>query len=78
MKLGWIENDRGGLTGLVLSPGYSEDQLVYAYVSTPSDNRVVRIASGEPPEPVLVGIPHGPTNNGGALGRDDIMLDCRC
>ncbi len=60
----------GGLTGLVLSPGYAEDQLVYAYVSTPTDNRVVRIATGEPPEPVLVGIPRGPTNNGGALGVD--------
>jgi glucose/arabinose dehydrogenase len=60
----------GGLTGLVLSPGYSEDQLVYAYVSTPTDNRVVRIATGEPPEPVLVGIPRGYTNNGGALGVD--------
>ena len=60
----------GGLTGLVLSPGYSEDQLVYAYVSTPTDNRVVRIATGEPPEPVLVGIPRGSTNNGGALGVD--------
>lgn len=60
----------GGLTGLVLSPGYAEDQLVYAYVSTPEDNRVVRIASGEPPEPVLVGIPRGASNNGGALGVD--------
>ncbi len=60
----------GGLTGLVLSPGYNEDQLVYAYVSTPADNRVVRIAPGEPPEPVLVGIPHGTTHNGGALGVD--------
>jgi glucose/arabinose dehydrogenase len=60
----------GGLTGLVLSPGYAEDQLVYAYVSTPNDNQVVRIAAGEPPEPVLVGIPRGPTNNAGALGVD--------
>ena len=60
----------GGLTGLVLSPGYAEDQLVYAYVSTPTDNRVVRIAAGEPPEPVLVGIPRGASNNGGALGVD--------
>jgi glucose/arabinose dehydrogenase len=60
----------GGLTGLVLSPAYAEDQLVYAYVSTPTDNRVVRIATGEPPEPVLVGIPRGPVNNGGALGVD--------
>jgi glucose/arabinose dehydrogenase len=60
----------GGLTGLVLSPSYVEDQLVYAYVSTASDNRVVRIAKGEPAKPVLTGIPHGAANNGGALGVD--------
>src|SRR5688572_11415606 len=42
----------GGLTGLVLSPSFVEDQLLYAYVTTPTDNRVVRIAEGEPPEPV--------------------------
>jgi hypothetical protein len=60
----------GGLTGLVLSPSYVEDQLVYAYVSTPTDNRVVRIAAGEPAKPVLVGIPRGATNNGGTLGVD--------
>jgi glucose/arabinose dehydrogenase len=60
----------GGLTGLVLSPSYVEDQLLYAYVSTPGDNRVVRIAAGEPPKPVLTGIPRGATNNGGALGVD--------
>lgn len=60
----------GGLTGLVLSPAYVEDQLVYAYVTTPTDNRVVRIAAGEPPKPVLTGIPRGSTNNGGALGVD--------
>ena len=60
----------GGLTGLVLSPSYAEDQLVYAYVTTATDNRVVRIARGEPAKPVLVGIPRGPANNGGALGVD--------
>lgn len=60
----------GGLTGLVLSPGYAEDRLVYAYVTTPTDNRVVRIAAGEPAKPVLVGIPRGAVNNGGALGVD--------
>jgi glucose/arabinose dehydrogenase len=60
----------GGLSGLVLSPSYVEDQLLYAYVSTPADNRVVRIADGEPAKPVLTGIPHGPVNNGGALGVD--------
>jgi glucose/arabinose dehydrogenase len=60
----------GGLTGLVLSPSYIEDQLVYAYVTTPQDNRVVRLAAGEPAEPVLTGIPRGPSNNGGALALD--------
>lgn len=60
----------GGLTGLVLSPGYTEDQLVYAYITTPTDNRVVRIARGEPPKPILIGIPRGASNNGGALGVD--------
>jgi glucose/arabinose dehydrogenase len=60
----------GGLTGLVLSPAFAEDQLVYAYVTTPEDNRVVRIARGEPPKPVLTGIPRGVIRNGGALGVD--------
>jgi glucose/arabinose dehydrogenase len=63
-------NGGGGLTGLVLSPTFLEDQLVYAYVTTPQDNRVVRIAQGDPPEPVLTGIPRGPSNNGGALALD--------
>ncbi|HXV94584.1 MAG TPA: PQQ-dependent sugar dehydrogenase, partial [Pseudonocardia sp.] len=61
----------GGLTGLVLSPGYAEDQLVYAYATTDEDNRVLRLASGEPPKPVLTGIPRGPSNNGGALAVDN-------
>ena len=60
----------GGLTGLVLSPSYVEDQLVYAYVTTAEDNRVMRLAPGEGPKPVFTGIPRGHTNNGGALGVD--------
>ncbi|GAA2559181.1 PQQ-dependent sugar dehydrogenase [Pseudonocardia hydrocarbonoxydans] len=60
----------GGLTGLVLSPSYAEDRLVYAYATTPEDNRVLLIAEGEPPKPLLTGIPRGASNNGGALGVD--------
>ncbi|HEX8759459.1 MAG TPA: PQQ-dependent sugar dehydrogenase [Pseudonocardiaceae bacterium] len=60
----------GGLTGLVLSPSYAEDELIYAYITTPIDNRVVRIAPGDVPKPVLVGIPRGPTGNAGALAID--------
>lgn len=60
----------GGLTGLALSPSYAEDRLVYAYVSTSTDNRIVRIAPGDPPEPILTGIPRGPTGNSGAIIAD--------
>ncbi|MDQ5855116.1 MAG: PQQ-dependent sugar dehydrogenase [Actinomycetota bacterium] len=60
----------GGLTGLVLSPSYAEDELIYAYITTSIDNRVVRIAPGDVPKPVLVGIPRGPTGNAGALAID--------
>jgi glucose/arabinose dehydrogenase len=60
----------GGLTGLVLSPGYAEDRLVYAYATTATDNRVLRLAPGEDPKPVLVGIPRGARDNGGALATD--------
>ncbi|MGH3930246.1 MAG: PQQ-dependent sugar dehydrogenase [Pseudonocardiaceae bacterium] len=65
----------GGLTGLALSPSYSEDELIYAYITTPVDNRVVRIAPGDVPKPVLTGIPKGPTGNAGTLAVDsDGML----
>ena len=57
----------GGLTGLALSPTYSQDQLVFAYVTTATDNRVVLIAPGDAPKPVLTGIPRGTTNNRGVL-----------
>lgn len=60
----------GGLTGLALSPSYAEDQLIFAYVTTPEDNRVVRIAPDDEPKPVVMGIPRGPSGNSGALGLD--------
>ncbi|MFE5505734.1 MULTISPECIES: PQQ-dependent sugar dehydrogenase [Amycolatopsis] len=60
----------GGLTSLALSPGFAEDQLVFAYITTPTDNRVVRLAKGQAPKPVLTGIPKGATGNRGAIGTD--------
>ncbi len=57
----------GGLTGLALSPSYEEDDLIYAYVTTPTDNRVLRFAVGDVPKPVLTGIPRGTSDNAGAL-----------
>ena len=49
----------GGLMDIVLSPTYAQDRLMYAYVSTPTDNRVIRIADGDVPKPILTGIPKG-------------------
>jgi glucose/arabinose dehydrogenase len=57
----------GGLMDIVLSPTYSQDRLMYAYISTSSDNRVVRIADGDVVKPILTGIPKGATGNMGAL-----------
>ena len=57
----------GGLMDIVLSPTYSQDRLMYAYISTPTDNRVIRIADGDVPKPILTGIPKGATGNTGAL-----------
>lgn len=60
----------GGLTGLALSPSYNEDELIYAYVTTATDNEVVRIAPGDRPKPIVAGIPKGPSGNSGALLSD--------
>lgn len=60
----------GGLTGLALSPTYAEDRLLFAYVTTATDNRLVRVAEGDTPKPVLTGIPRGSSGNRGALALD--------
>jgi glucose/arabinose dehydrogenase len=57
----------GGLLDIVLSPTYPQDRLIYAYISTPTDNRVIRIAENDIPKPILIGIPKGATGNAGAL-----------
>src|SRR3954447_3849103 len=57
----------GGLLDLALSPSYAEDNLVYAYVTTPTDNRVVDFTLHGPVTPVLTGIPKGATGNTGRI-----------
>jgi glucose/arabinose dehydrogenase len=47
----------GGLLGLAVSPTYATDRWVYAYYATAQDNRIARFHLGEPPQPVLTGIP---------------------
>ena len=57
----------GGLMDIVMSPTYTQDRLMYAYISTPTDNRVIRMADGDIPKDILTGIPKGATGNTGAL-----------
>lgn len=57
----------GGLLDIVQSPSYQQDRLTYALISTPTDNRVIRIADGDIPKDILTGIPKGEHGNAGSL-----------
>jgi glucose/arabinose dehydrogenase len=57
----------GGLLDLAISPTYGEDSLIYAYITTPTDNRVVDFTLKGPVTPVLTGIAKGPTDNTGRI-----------
>jgi len=57
----------GGLLGIVLSPSYDEDGLIYAYVTTAEDNRIIRIARGDVPKAIFTGIPKAALHNGGRI-----------
>ncbi|HEX6445751.1 MAG TPA: PQQ-dependent sugar dehydrogenase, partial [Streptosporangiales bacterium] len=69
----------GGLLGLALSPGFARDHLVYAYLTTDRDNRVVRFTyeGGRigSPHPVFTGIPEAGNHDGGriAFGPDKLL-----
>lgn len=74
----------GGLLGIALSPTYASDHMIYAYFTTASDNRIVRMLydekkpSGEQlgaPDTIFKGIPKGMIHNGGriAFGPDRML-----
>jgi len=72
------EGGETGLLGLALHPSYAENGLLYAYVSTDEDNRIVRMTYdgglGEP-EPILTGIGTSTHHNGGGItfGPDGLL-----
>ena len=67
----------GGLLGLAVAPGAPDEPVVYAYVTTAQDNRIVRFPLADPSavEPVLTGIPKGRVHNGGRIefGPDGLL-----
>jgi len=81
---GVVPGGEGGLLGLAFLPGNGDrPDLVYAYHTAESDNRVVRMPlTGAPgslglgaPEPVLTGIARAGNHNGGriAFGPDGFL-----
>jgi glucose/arabinose dehydrogenase len=62
----------GGLLGLAVSPNYARDRWVYAYLTTPTDNRIVRFHLGGRIHPILTGLRRGVIHDGGriAFGPD--------
>ena len=72
------EGGETGLLGLALHPAFETNRLLYAYLSTDDDNRIVRMtydgSLGEP-EPILTGIGTSTHHNGGGLafGPDGLL-----
>jgi glucose/arabinose dehydrogenase len=69
----------GGLLGLAVSPEFATDSFVYAYLTSASDNRIVRMTyrNGQlgAPSVVFTGIPKAAIHNGGrlAFGPDGML-----
>ncbi|PZS15680.1 MAG: oxidoreductase [Pseudonocardiales bacterium] len=65
----------GGLLDLALSPNYAQDSLIFAYLSTPTDNRVVTFTLTGPATPVFTAIPRGASSNTGRIvfGSDGLL-----
>jgi glucose/arabinose dehydrogenase len=65
---GFTPGGDGGLLGIAVSPDYKTDQTVFIYYSTAQDNRIASLKLGGTPTPLVTGIPHGTSDNGGWLG----------
>ncbi|GIF73437.1 PQQ-dependent sugar dehydrogenase [Asanoa siamensis] len=67
----------GGLLGLAVSPAYATDNLVYAYYTSATDNRIVRfrLADMNDQTTIVTGISKADYHNGGriAFGPDGML-----
>ncbi|MEJ3745788.1 PQQ-dependent sugar dehydrogenase [Actinomycetes bacterium KLBMP 9797] len=66
-----------GLLGLAVSPTFAQDNLVYAYFTSASDNRIVRFRLDAPQTqtPILTGLARASIHDGGriAFGPDGML-----
>ncbi|MEU5842113.1 PQQ-dependent sugar dehydrogenase [Rhodococcus sp. NPDC047139] len=82
-EVGRIDDTRvqgeSGLLGIAVSPAFDTDRLVYLYVTTEHDNRILRAtfdgAAIARPEVILDGIPAGRIHDGGRMlfGPDGML-----
>jgi glucose/arabinose dehydrogenase len=67
----------GGLLGLAVSPTYAQDQWIYAYFTSATDNRIVRFRLAQPQtQPVILsGLARATIHDGGriAFGPDGML-----
>ncbi|MGN9841058.1 PQQ-dependent sugar dehydrogenase [Nonomuraea sp. H19] len=74
---GVAASGEGGLLGIAVSPTYAQDQWVYAYFTSSSDNRLVRFRLSAPQTQNVVfsGVPKSTIHNGGriAFGPDGLL-----
>lgn len=76
---GVTPTSEGGLLGVAVSPDYERDQLIFAYATTATDNRVLSGTIADfragTPRPVITGIPRGEIHDGGriAFGPDGML-----
>ncbi|WP_110206061.1 PQQ-dependent sugar dehydrogenase [Nocardioides daejeonensis] len=65
------QQGEAGLLGVAVSPTFDEDRLLFFYVTSQTDNRIVRAEYRDGrlgvPEPILTGIPSGAVHDGGRL-----------
>jgi glucose/arabinose dehydrogenase len=57
----------GGLLGIAVSPNYATDQTVFVYYTTREDNRIAKLVLGQPPTPIVTGIPVTGIQHGGRI-----------